>query len=1337
MKKIFLIPKCQGRCHYRITVSKRVDLFILLLLLTFTIDAQTINSESAKQIAESFLGKEVRESNESRHRKMARVEASIPNTPAIYFFNATDGKGFVIVSGDEGATTPVLAYSKNGVFDIDNVPEAALLLISQYTKSIETLSKSNSKEHGVSKTKALPSTEGSANPLLSTQWDQGSPYNDECPVLNGSHALTGCVATAMAQVINYEMKSNRVKSINGYDTEDGYHVEDLPARDFDFGNLDNDGIAHLMRYCGQSVRMNYGLEKSGAHSEYIPEALHEYFGWESQIGVLKRENYNEEHWNRIISEEITAGHPLIYSAHTEAGDGHTFVVDGYADGFYHVNWGWGGLSDGYYSFSLFSSENRSDYILMQEIVTTRDDDPSNDVITYGTTINGINYQLQDDFTAIVLPLKDGEKYKGEIVIPSSVEYEGKKYTVNYLGQNVFVNCKHLTSISIPASIIGQEWSIFDGCENLHKVNVEDLSSFIKLDVGGWRTGSPFTYGADLYLNGEIVKDLVIPEGIESVGYCKFAKCTSIESVTMPSTMKVAGTYSFSNCPNLKTIDMLGSSLELIDELAFVNDAALQEIRLPVTLKTIRREAFGGENGIGCISLRKVVCMAPTPPFRDGDGNAFSMRVLSDVDLYVPDDAVQLYQKAKEWRQFVAIAPLSQEKPLPQTDTVTVDGLSYEINITERYAKILGPKEGFDGNAIIPASINYNNESYPVEVIGYEAFYGQTLYDVDIPSHVRRVGIRSFMGAKVDSEIKLPDSLKYIPEEAFGDLKVPKLILGKYVECIGENAFSSEDFFYDWSTEMPIPEIECRSLVPPVIEENSFDSHQFANSVLTIPYGSKKAYAIADGWSNFNSIFNIGSVQEETLAHDLSLSASIQGRSSLQEGMSLKIKGTITNRGEQSVNGFNIIWDVDGVSVGSIAVDSVLQPKELYDFNISIPFNDIKAGSHILGLATSLNNDVMDDDINDNLKSLSFSTFDDGYYRVSLIEQFTSEECGLTPSANPKVFNAIENTDNSDFVAHVFNHCGYYDDFLTLNRDYEWFYNEGYGTYTPAVMLNRTDVAGTGYTPVMNVSEGFELNLINENRICDAMVSVFLEMNDDNACVKIVLTKTPNFDITEGYDYITVFLIEDSILARQQRDVWSDGYLENYYHRHVLRKVLSSTWGEPIQWKTDKSFCMFDTELNQEWKKENLSAVAFIHRYNPLSQTNCQVYTAGASNLPQYIELPDNFFDLAVKMYTLTYMVDGETYKTYEVEYGASITPEDEPTKEGYTFSGWSEIPETMPAKDVTVTGSFTFIDAIVDVIADDENYQIYTLDGKPIETLQKGVNIIRYTDGKVTKVLVK
>lgn len=110
---------------------------------------------------------------------------------------------------------------------------------------------------------------------------------------------------------------------------------------------------------------------------------------------------------------------------------------------------------------------------------------------------------------------------------------------------------------------------------------------------------------------------------------------------------------------------------------------------------------------------------------------------------------------------------------------------------------------------------------------------------------------------------------------------------------------------------------------------------------------------------------------------------------------------------------------------------------------------------------------------------------------------------------------------------------------------------------------------------------------------------------------------------------------------------------------------------------------------------------------------------------------------AVNNYTLTYQVDGETYKSYHIEYGANITAEAEPTKEGYTFSGWSEVPATMPARDVTITGNFTFIDAIENVTADDSEYQIYTIDGTPVETLQKGVNIIKYKNGTSKKVVVK
>lgn len=110
---------------------------------------------------------------------------------------------------------------------------------------------------------------------------------------------------------------------------------------------------------------------------------------------------------------------------------------------------------------------------------------------------------------------------------------------------------------------------------------------------------------------------------------------------------------------------------------------------------------------------------------------------------------------------------------------------------------------------------------------------------------------------------------------------------------------------------------------------------------------------------------------------------------------------------------------------------------------------------------------------------------------------------------------------------------------------------------------------------------------------------------------------------------------------------------------------------------------------------------------------------------------------SINSYTLTYLVDGETYKTYKLDYGAHITPEAQPKKDGYTFSGWDMVPANMPANDVTVNGYFTLIDDIEEVIANDDQYQIYALDGMPIETLQKGVNIIKYKNGKVKKVVVK
>ena len=111
---------------------------------------------------------------------------------------------------------------------------------------------------------------------------------------------------------------------------------------------------------------------------------------------------------------------------------------------------------------------------------------------------------------------------------------------------------------------------------------------------------------------------------------------------------------------------------------------------------------------------------------------------------------------------------------------------------------------------------------------------------------------------------------------------------------------------------------------------------------------------------------------------------------------------------------------------------------------------------------------------------------------------------------------------------------------------------------------------------------------------------------------------------------------------------------------------------------------------------------------------------------------------SINKYKLTYEVDGEVYKTFDVEYGATITPETEPTKEGYTFSGWSEIPETMPAHDVTVTGTFTQETGIEQIMSDENGKaMIYTIDGKRVDNPKKGMNVIRMKDGTTRKVVVK
>lgn len=289
------------------------------------------------------------------------------STPLIYIFNKGDENGFILTAADD-SFAPLLGISDNGDFDIDKAPENFKWLLKTYSEEIEYWL-DYSKKTGMSLPVYSSETAGEFNkytisPLVTTKWNQDAPYYDLCPMKNGKRSVTGCVATAMAQVVNYHKYPEKGKGTHSYDWEGTRLTFDYDANPFDWDNMldtytytngkpnftDKQGLAaaNLMLACGIGVNMGYDPEASGAYSENVPNALINYFGFDRSATMLPRDYFSDEQWDKVIFSELEAGRPVYYAGN-DGTAGHAFVCDGCrGDDFYHINWGWGGSSDGYY-----------------------------------------------------------------------------------------------------------------------------------------------------------------------------------------------------------------------------------------------------------------------------------------------------------------------------------------------------------------------------------------------------------------------------------------------------------------------------------------------------------------------------------------------------------------------------------------------------------------------------------------------------------------------------------------------------------------------------------------------------------------------------------------------------------------------------------------------------------------------------------------------------------------------------------------------------------------------------------------------------------------------------
>ena len=311
----------------------------------------------------------------------AGAAASSAPVPLYYVFNkGTDG-GFVVVAGDD-RMRPVLAYTDEGSFDQSKLNPAVewwLEAIGQVAAEVVA-----GNEQAVRSVAPRASSATAIEPLIRTEWAQGSPYNNLCPDDPGcgGKSLTGCVATAMAQIFYYlKYPAAGLGEVSYTSGRHGIAVsENLADYTFDYDKMEltydadatgeaADAVAELMYACGAAVGMDYCANASGSHLAVYH--LIENFGFYESCKSLRRQFTTTDVWNSTIIGELSAGRPVFYSAQSGAQGGHAFICDGYdGDGLFHINWGWSGSLNGYFDLMSLNCYDQpgTGFSIDQEII---------------------------------------------------------------------------------------------------------------------------------------------------------------------------------------------------------------------------------------------------------------------------------------------------------------------------------------------------------------------------------------------------------------------------------------------------------------------------------------------------------------------------------------------------------------------------------------------------------------------------------------------------------------------------------------------------------------------------------------------------------------------------------------------------------------------------------------------------------------------------------------------------------------------------------------------------------------------------------------------------------
>ena len=364
-------------------MKRFLSILAITMATALSIQAAPVSEAQARLVADSFFSSQSYRLPSPGGRPALRL-AYTAQREHFYVFDRDDCNGFVVVAGDD-RLPQVLGYSERGHFAASQLPPSLQYWMHEMDRQITYLL-----EHdGVAA--QLPIKHDTAvGPLMTTTWNQDSPYNDLCPTYSDNNGntlrcVTGCVATAFAQVMNYHQWPDVGTGSHSYECEvNGSTVTELSADfsqshyrwDLMLDNYDDSSsvescaaVAKLMSDVGISMDMGYG-SSSGASEATAMKAMTQYFKYNEHCYLVNRDYYSVAEWDQMLVDEITAGRPIVYCGYAFSNNeisGHAFVLDGFdTDGYFHVNWGWGGNSDGYFLFTLLAPLSNMNFEFMQD-----------------------------------------------------------------------------------------------------------------------------------------------------------------------------------------------------------------------------------------------------------------------------------------------------------------------------------------------------------------------------------------------------------------------------------------------------------------------------------------------------------------------------------------------------------------------------------------------------------------------------------------------------------------------------------------------------------------------------------------------------------------------------------------------------------------------------------------------------------------------------------------------------------------------------------------------------------------------------------------------------------